>query len=255
MGKRDELVESLYNRKDSCYFIHYSCENLNDNNDELSPRVTAIVLLHYGSQQMVTFSTHSIAEELKIKKEDVQNSFDRIEETLLSRFYKYVLEYCDGASWIHWNMRSDIFGFEHLEHRYRVLTGKEPVIIPVDKRYNLNSMLTHKYGSQYVDDPKMLTLMELNGGKAPDFLTGAEEVTAFRARDYVKMLKSTICKVRFFCITFNKMKKNELKTKKNNFRYKINQFFQHPIVQIISFIGILASIAAIPIAIMNSLGR
>ena len=80
-------------------------------------------------------------------------------------------------------MRNVTFGFEHLEHRYRVLTGKEPPSILVEVRINLNDVLKARYGSDFVPDPKILALMELNGGKVQGFLSGKEESEAFKAKD------------------------------------------------------------------------
>ena len=146
---------------------------------------------------MITFSTHDIAEELRISKSEIPNNFDIIGTKLLTRFFNFVENECKDCFWIHWNMRSSVFGFEHLGHRYRVLTQKEPYTIAVDKRYNLPSLIAHKYGHNYADDPKMLNLMILNGKRHRDFLTGEEEVKEFALGNYVKMMKSTMCKVSF----------------------------------------------------------
>lgn len=240
--KKDKLITKIMEDEHRYYFIHYSCQSLNDSNSELSPRVTSIVLLHLSSKQMITFSTHDIAEELKIPRNKIEDNFDVIETKLLTRFFSFVETKGKDSAWIHWNMKNSIFGFEHLEHRYRVLTQEEPYKIDIDKRYNLPSMISHKYGSNYADNPKMLNLMELNGGRHRDFLTGEEEVTEFKAGNYVKMLKSTMCKVNFFNIVLKKMQKNKLCTKGKNFRYKVNQFFQNPIVQIIGFVSVLITI-------------
>lgn len=90
------------------------------------------------------------------------------------------------------------FGFEALEHRYRVLTDKVPSKIADANKYNLSSLISDIYGSNYVDHPKMPNLMELNGGKPRDFLTGLEEVEAFDRKEYIRLHKSTMSKVYFF---------------------------------------------------------
>jgi hypothetical protein len=134
------------------------------------------------SGQTVSFSTHTTAEYLHIPPNDVEARYDDIERELLTHFYNFVLDRRQQY-WVHWNMRNVTFGFEHLEHRYRVLTGKEPPSIPVEVRINLNDVLKARYGSDYVPDPKMLSLMELNGGKVQGFLSGKEESEAFKAKD------------------------------------------------------------------------
>jgi len=105
------------------YTIHYSCQSLYDDNEGLSPRITSIAITHYATGQAVSFSTHSIAEELRIAREDVLGSFDSVELQLLTGFYQFVRDRRDKY-WVHWNMRNLTYGFEHLEHRYRALGGK-----------------------------------------------------------------------------------------------------------------------------------
>ncbi len=65
-------------------------------------------------------------------------------------------------------------------------------------KYNLSNIIKKKYGPKYANDPKMLNLMILNGEKDRFFLSGEEEVTAFKAKEFVKLHNSTMCKVYFF---------------------------------------------------------
>src|SRR5690606_15964354 len=122
------------------YLIHYSCESLYDDNDGLSPRVTSIAVTHYATEQTVSFSSHSVAEELGIDREGVSENLDHIERELLRQFYLFIRER-RGKYWIHWNMRNLTYGFEHLAHRSRVLGDKEPPLVPVERRLNLNDLL------------------------------------------------------------------------------------------------------------------
>ena len=243
--KKDNLITEIMSNKQKYYIIHYSCQSLNDNNEGLSPRVTSIVIQHLETKQTISFSTHEVAEELSIEKRKIVENFDNIEATLLTRFFIFVERNAKDSYWIHWNMNSTVYGFEHLEHRYRLLTKQEPYSIDVKKRLNLSSMVAHKYGPNFADDPKLLRLMELNGGRHRDFLTGDEEVTAFKSGDYVRMLKSTMCKVNFFNMVLYKMKNNKLRTKNRAWRYKINKLYEHPITQIISIIGVLVTVISV----------
>jgi hypothetical protein len=93
-------------------------ENLEGN----SPRITSIVVMHYPTGQTQSFAFHLSADLLNIRKDEVDNHLDDIEMDLLSRFYKFTRDRRQ-LHWIHWNMRGQLFGFEHLEHRYRKLTG------------------------------------------------------------------------------------------------------------------------------------
>jgi hypothetical protein len=111
-------------------------------------------------------------------------------------------------------------------------------------------MLKRRYGSNYAKDPKMKNLMEQNGGLHRNFLTGSEEVTAFKANEFVKMHNSTMCKVYFFRSVFNKMNTNTLRTNTNQFRYKINGIYQNPIVQLVGIVGVVGTIISLILMVL-----
>ena len=249
--KKSKKLKYLDENYDRVYCIHYSCQNLNDANEGYSPRITSIAVLHMASNQMTSFSMHLIAEELHIDRHNITDSYDEIEKVMLTRFFEFVKKRGSRALWLHWNMRNINFGFETLEHRYSVLTGKKPTHIAEESRYNISSILSKKYGHNYAKDPKMLNLMELNGGKHRDFLTGEEEVTAFKANEFVKMHNSTMCKVNFFKMVFSKMVANKLRTETNQLRYKINELYQNPIVQILGLIGVIGTIVSLIIPVFK----
>lgn len=154
---------------ESFYIIHYSCQSLNDDNEGLSARITSIGVTHFSTEQTVSFSTHAMAEEMGIARDHVQCRFDEVEWKLIKEFYEFIKER-RNMFWVHWNMRNVTYGFEHLEHRYRVLKAKiapdasDASVIPVERRVNLNDMLEEKYGAGYVGHPRMKNLMEINGG-------------------------------------------------------------------------------------------
>ena len=68
----------------------------------------------------------------------------------------------------------------------------------MEQRLNLNDVLRTKYGADYAADPKMKSLVLLNGSLPPTFLDGAQESAAFKAKDFIRMHASTIFKVEFF---------------------------------------------------------
>ena len=147
-----EFIGEVKKHPENFYLIHYSCQNLNDDNEGLSPRITSIAVSHYATEQSVSFSTHAIAEELGIPREQVIERFDDVEKELLDQFYKFIRDRRDKF-WVHWNMRNATYGFEHIEHRYRVLGQKDAPIIPVERRVNLSDMISQRYGSDYVLTP------------------------------------------------------------------------------------------------------
>jgi hypothetical protein len=164
---------------------------------------------------------------------------------MLEKYFEFIDSRKENSIWVHWNMSNVNYGFEVLEHRYKVLTGKEPIHIDEISKYNLSNIIKKKYGSSYAKDPKMLNLMLLNDEKDRNFLNGEEEVRAFKAKEFVKLHNSTMCKVYFFKDVYIKLNLNKLRTENNQFKYKLNQLYQNPILQIISILGIVGSIASL----------
>ena len=107
------FIKDIKRNPENYYLIHYSCQSLYDDNEALSPRITSIAINHYATEQTVSFSTHSIAEELHIPRESVRDRFDEVERKLLTDFYAFIRDRRDKY-WIHWNMRNLTYGFEHL---------------------------------------------------------------------------------------------------------------------------------------------
>ncbi|TBL77887.1 hypothetical protein [Paenibacillus thalictri] len=245
MGEYKERVKKLWLDKDNTYFIHYSCQNLSDDNEGYSPRITSIAVLHLQSKQMYSFSMHLVAEELNIDRESIFEHYDIIEEKMLENFFAFAAERGNAANWIHWNMTNINFGFETLEHRYKVLSQKTAYHINENNRHNISKIIRKIYGDNYAKDPKMLNLMELNGGRDRNFLTGEEEVRAYKAKEFVKLHNSTMCKVYFFSNVFGKMYNNKLRTENNQLKYKINELYQSPVIQILGVIGIIGTLVSL----------
>lgn len=197
---------------DRYYVIHYSSQSLYDGGaGAYSPRITSIVVQHYESRQTVSFATHTTAEYLGVPWDEIEARYDEIEKELLTQFYNFARDRREKY-WVHWNMRNVTFGFEHLEHRYRVLVGKEPPSIPIEVRLNLNDILKSRYGTDYAPDPRMPSLMDLNGGRVQGFLSGKDESEAFKSKDYIRMNASTISKVAFFVWVIRSTLTGKLKT-------------------------------------------
>ena len=244
-----DFFAQIKKKPENFYIVHYSCQSLNDDNEGLSPRITSIGVTHFATEQTVSFSTHAIAEEMGILREDVREKFDQVEEKLLRDFYGFVRDRRDKF-WIHWNMRNLTYGFEHLEHRYRVLGGTDAAVIPVERRINLNDMLSRKYGAGFAEHPKMKSLMEINGGVHRHFLTGEEELQAFGNNEFIRMHNSTLCKLGFFSHAIRKALTGKLKTVSKGFGIMLDRIFESRTAKFIGF----ASSAFAVIAVVWSLG-
>lgn len=221
MPRHLDFWNNIKSHPENFYIVHYSSQSLfdaeaMDGEGALSPRITSVVVRHYESRQTLSYSTHTTAEYLGIPWGDIEARYDEIERELLTQFFDWARDRREKF-WIHWNMRNVTFGFEHLEHRYRVLTKKEPPSIPVEVRINLNDALKDRYGEDYVPDPRMPSLMSLNGPRIQGFLSGKEESEAFKAKDFIRMNASTIAKVGFFSHVVSESLTGKLKTSGKGF--------------------------------------
>lgn len=231
-----EFVRELKRRPENFYIIHYSCESLYDDNEALSPRITSIAVTHFATEQTVSFSTHAIAEELHIARDEVRDRFDEIETRLLTSFYAFIRDRRDRY-WVHWNMRNLTFGFEHLEHRYRSLGGGDAPIIAVERRLNLNDFLGERYGINYAQHPKMKSLWELNGGVHRHFLDGKEEVQAFQNNEFIRMHNSTLSKVGFYFSVMRKLIRGKLRTASRGWGVALDRLFESRPAKTVALIG------------------
>jgi hypothetical protein len=75
----ETFIKDIKKHPENFYIVHYSCQSLYDDNQELSPRITSIAITHYATEQTMSFSTHAIAEELHIPRETVKERFDEVE--------------------------------------------------------------------------------------------------------------------------------------------------------------------------------
>jgi hypothetical protein len=248
MSHQRNVFSDIRAHPDRYYIIHYSCQSLYDDNEGLSPRITSIAILHLSTNQAVSFSTHAIAEELGIPRESVEAQFDLVERQLLENFYEFARDRRDKF-WLHWNMQNITYGFEHLEHRYRKLTGGNPPVIPVERRINIDGLLKQKYGDDFAPKPRMASMMDLNGGRHRNFLTGPDEVEAFKNKEYIRMHNSTQTKVWFFKEVIEKAQSGKLVTASNGIGYKIDKLFDSRTSRVaglvVSVIGVIGSIFGI----------
>lgn len=235
------FIREINKAPQNFFLIHYSCQSLYDDNEALSPRITSIAITHYATGQAVSFSTHAIAEELRISRDEVIKQFDVIELELLTSFYQFIRDRRDKY-WVHWNMRNLTYGFEHLEHRYRALGGRDASVIPVERRLNLNDLLSDRYGADYASHPKMKSLMELNGGIPRHFLEGKEEIQAFENKEFIRMHNSTLSKIGFFNSTIRKMVAGKLKTASKGYGVMLDRIFEGRLAKTIALVGAIVGI-------------
>lgn len=179
--------------------IHYSCESFYDLADGRSPRITSIAVRNLDTAQTVSFSIHQAAElrGIPMTTAAIEPLYNELEKEMLATFYDYLKSQLT-QTYLHWNMRDKNYGFQAIEHRYRVLGG-EPLVVPDDRKVDLSRLFIDLYGVGYIGHPRLENLLTQNHITARDFMTGKQEADAFEAGQYVDLHRSTLRKVDVFC--------------------------------------------------------
>lgn len=189
-------LDAVNDRRDMCLVIHYSCESFYDIKDGRTPRITSIAIRQFSSGQTSSFSIHKSAELKNVNQKDIDTKYDELEKDMLSQFFEF-LKLKSDYTFVHWNMRDINYGFQAIEHRFKVLKGN-PIIVSDDKKIDLARELIALFGVKYTPHGKsgrLHSLMDLNHITAKDVLTGAGEAEAFEQQEYVKLHQSTLRKV------------------------------------------------------------
>lgn len=237
------MLKRLKTARDNILFIHYSCESLSDENQGLSPRISGIAITNYSTSVTKSFAIHLVAEKRGIDKNDIPSRFEELEKVVVTDFFDYVRERTQYF-WVHWNMNSSVFGFEALAHRYEALTGLVAPEIDEVKRFNLIEIISNKYGSDSIDDPKMQNLVKLNVRFPRDFLTGFEESQSLQRGEYVKLHKSTICKTYFFrTILEYLLEGRRIKTNHSSLMQKVDILLEHTLFKVLGALAVLWTLA------------
>lgn len=241
-------VSGIGNQAKNFYVIHYSCESFYGREGATSPRITSIAIKNLDSGQTHSYSIALVAEENHAENMDM-SKLDEFEKKMLDDFFEFIDKH-QGVKWLHWNMRSVDFGFQAIEHRYRVLGGQPYVVDDVDK-YDLSSILIQIYGKKYISHPRLQNLIERNKISKLNFLTGEEEASAFVKHQYFSLHQSTLRKVDILRNIFFLARARKLKTdmpwwKFPECTYWIEYIKNHWLMTILIFIasvvGVIGSI-------------
>lgn len=205
------IIDRLFEDASNVWVTHYSCESFYDRTDGRSPRITSIAVRKLDSGQTVSFSIHQIAELDGIDLSGITEHYDMLERKMLDAFFSHVGSH-RGMKYLHWNMRDINYGFAAIEHRYRVLGGEPPFIIPDENKFDLARLLIDVYGVGYTGHPRLTTLLEKNKIQPRDFLNGASEAEAFEQGNYVGLHQSTLRKVDMIANIAGRARDRSLKT-------------------------------------------
>lgn len=241
------IVERLKKNPNKSLIIHYSRQNLTDNESGVAtPRIIAILIKSLDGKENHCFAINYEAEKADVILENITDYYDQLEERLLKSFNTFVKNHRD-CQWIHWDMNDVHFSFEAIEHRYQVMVdakGNDFQEISTNNRINLNSLLKSIFGSNYEKDPQLENLMKSNNdGVLKDrYLKLDEEAKAFKNLDFPAILESLLCKVNFLLDVVDKVSNGSLKVSSKYWINKLKAFITHPITATISIILTLISI-------------
>jgi hypothetical protein len=212
--KRQETIKKLQALDDSnatVLCIHYSCESFYDRPDGSTPRITSIAVRNLSSGQTDSFSIHKTAELKGIPLNAISPHYDSLEKEMLSEFFDFLCNHL-GFTWVHWNMRDINYGFQAIEHRFRVLGGQPKVSLPEERKFDLARAMVSLYGLKYAGHPRLESIVKLNFISDKDFLNGEQEAKAFEEGEYVKLHLSTLRKADILANLFDRTLQKSLKT-------------------------------------------
>src|SRR5699024_10771883 len=170
--------------------------------------------MNLKKQVSTTFSIKKTAEDLNINPRDISKNTLKIQKEMLESFNEFLIQNVKNVKWINWNMQSDKFGFEAIQHQSKVLNIKNPVTVSNSEQISLSHLLSDIYGPNFIDDPKMEKLAEYNDiDLSYEFKNGKEEDKLLNERNYNDISLSTIRKLTIFNIFLEKAINNKLKVK------------------------------------------
>ncbi len=213
------ILKGIENKPEKYLIIHYSCESFYNLGGK-SPRIASISVRQFNNAQTNNFSIHQYSEMLNIPITD--DTYRDIEKELLTDFFAFVDKNLDKI-WIHWNMRDSVFGFNAIEQRFMVLGGI-PQAIDNDKKIDLGHLFKLLYGGDYIENPHIEKLLELNKFNPKQFLNGKQEAEAFDNSEYVKLSMSTSSKVNLFSTFVTHAINQTLKTRIPNWKIRGTNF-------------------------------
>lgn len=81
--------------------------------------MTSVAVRKLDSGQTVSFSIHQVAERRQIRFDQIEQHYDDLERETLTAFFGHLGNH-RGMKYVHWNMRDVNYGFQAIEHRFRV---------------------------------------------------------------------------------------------------------------------------------------
>lgn len=192
-----EELKYILKIRSKVLIVHYSCESFLNLRNRV-PRITSIAVHNIESGQTISFSIYLTAQikGLGVDKlsETLQN---KLEKETLNDFYKFVRKH-RSYKWVHWKMRDQVYGFEAINARYRILGGK-PVAIANGNKYDLPNIIDQVYTSRYEaisEEGKLLALAKRNKIPIGHAIPGYQEAKAYQDGSHQLLWMSSQQKVK-----------------------------------------------------------
>jgi hypothetical protein len=200
------MIEQLKNNN-KIFFIHYSSTNFNSNN----VITTSIAIKPLKTGEPYLFSIFKEAGFKKIKLEEIEKHYVKLEKIILKKYFDFVKKHKDYY-WFHWNMRNDKYGFSFLENNC-IKLGCKPTFIKDNYKIDLSKLIYEKYG-EYNNHPRFKNLAIGNQINIIGYLDGEEELLTFKNKEYRMVDNSVLRKVDILNDFWMKIKLNKFIIKK-----------------------------------------
>jgi hypothetical protein len=196
------MLRAGLERQQMILCTHYACENFYEVKDRPAA-VSCLSVTHLSDDDTVLYSPVGFPTDKSSEEREVE---------ILRRYYSYLAKRPDALV-IHWNMNAAHYGFAALAARYRFLTDEDPSYQPVgDRTFDLDAIITRRYGDDYAKHPKLRNLALLNDFNMRYFLSGKDEAEKRKVGDYGAIDRSTSEKTRIIANLFRRLAQGTLRT-------------------------------------------
>jgi len=192
-----EELQYILKIKSKVLVVHYSCESFLNLRNRV-PRITSIAIHNLESGQTHSFSIYLSAQMKDLDMDKLtETARDQLERDTLTEYYKFVQKH-KSYKWVHWKMRDQVYGFEAINARYRILNGK-PVSIADNNKYDLPRIIEQLYTSHYEkasEEGKLLSLTKRNKIALGNAIPGYQEAMAYEDNNHQLLWMSSQQKVK-----------------------------------------------------------
>lgn len=222
--KAKAIIKEIHNNREQHIIIHYTCQNIFEDTEGKTARITSITIKEIETGNSKSFSISKTAEIQKTPYNQIEHNYDKLEKEMLRKFFIYVKQK-SSYKWIHWNMNNSNYGTEAINHRANVLGLKTKLDIPDYKKIDLAKILIDMFGDKYTEKhPRLKSLLIMNSILPKNWLDGNLEPQAFIDKEFNKLSLSSTAKVNALENILDLIFSDNLKTKSSKIRdiYGIN---------------------------------